>query len=394
MTFLLIMLAAVAIGIANGLNNNNEERKPRGSNYHLENSRKLKPRNTDYYLERNHMLMRSGHHHNSTLSNPVSEELQSLSQKERDYVNSSGYHRDYRDMKPYIQKQPSSYKQASPSQSNATSQVPQLLSVEARASLFASIEATLSPQLQKRIQGLYSLSDNLTTSLARDKEFQNVQRVLHEDLPDIIKVHNIFASSGVSENELHNHERQLSGKINRIDDLLKEMATELYNNALQKAHKRLHAVEEAPVQGNGADGQMARAIRSLSKVESQAERELPEALARKVYQISALIQVLLPQLLDDDTISGRDAFNVRQTAFDYLPSLINNYLALPQELAQSQQLSNGKTAYDNFSEQLDILKNTLHHIADSAYHNDANSLLIHGRFLAEKFTEVELEPSE
>ena len=78
-------------------------------------------------------------------------------------------------------------------------------------------------------------------------------------------------------------------------------------------------------------------------------------------------------------------FEVRKIAFDYLPETINNYLQLPSQLAQSEQLRDGRSAEQALQEQLHLLDHALADLTRSYFERDAESLLIHGRFIKDKF---------
>lgn len=97
--------------------------------------------------------------------------------------------------------------------------------------------------------------------------------------------------------------------------------------------------------------------------------------------------------LMERTESGADdlfdltPFEVRKIAFDYLPDTVNQYLQLPPSMARSQKLSSGKTAEESLNDQLNLLDHALHDLAKSLFEKDAQGLLVHGRFLKEKFAE-------
>ena len=80
-------------------------------------------------------------------------------------------------------------------------------------------------------------------------------------------------------------------------------------------------------------------------------------------------------------------YDVRQIASEYLPQSIDNYLALSAQAAKSQILNNGKSAEENFAEQIYLLENTLEEIVGSIHKKDAQTLLIQGRFLKDKFAQ-------
>lgn len=112
-----------------------------------------------------------------------------------------------------------------------------------------------------------------------------------------------------------------------------------------------------------------------------------ESTLRTLQQIEEKLAFLM-----DRTDSGGDVFDltpfeVRKIAFDYLPDTVNQYLQLPPALARSQQLSSGKTAEESLNDQLNLLDRALHDLAKSLFEKDAQGLLVHGRFLKEKFAE-------
>jgi hypothetical protein len=79
-------------------------------------------------------------------------------------------------------------------------------------------------------------------------------------------------------------------------------------------------------------------------------------------------------------------FEVRKIAFDYLPDTINNYLQLPTQLARTERLRDGRSAEQALQEQLHLLDHALADLTRSYFDRDAESLLIHGRFIKDKFT--------
>ena len=78
-------------------------------------------------------------------------------------------------------------------------------------------------------------------------------------------------------------------------------------------------------------------------------------------------------------------FEIRKIALEYLPDTLNNYLQLPPQLAQSERLGDGRTAEQALQEQLHLLDHALADLTRSYFQRDAQSLLIHGRFIKDKF---------
>jgi phage shock protein PspC (stress-responsive transcriptional regulator) len=84
-------------------------------------------------------------------------------------------------------------------------------------------------------------------------------------------------------------------------------------------------------------------------------------------------------------------FEVRKIAFEYLPDALERYLQLPQALAHEEVLADGRTATQALGEQIRLLDATLADLARSYFEKDARGLLVHGRFLREKFAEQPLQ---
>lgn len=80
-------------------------------------------------------------------------------------------------------------------------------------------------------------------------------------------------------------------------------------------------------------------------------------------------------------------FEVRKIAFEYLPDTLNEYLRLPSSMASTERIAGQQTAEAALNEQLTLLDTTLHDLAKSLFEQDAAGLLVHGRFLKEKFAE-------
>ena len=73
------------------------------------------------------------------------------------------------------------------------------------------------------------------------------------------------------------------------------------------------------------------------------------------------------------------------TATDYLPEAIGGYLRLPRQFADSRPVDHGKTSLMILIDQLDLLGATMDKVFDAVCRADADALVAHGRFLAEKF---------
>ena len=137
-------------------------------------------------------------------------------------------------------------------------------------------------------------------------------------------------------------------------------------------------------------------IENRSRLQAWKKHYLPlkQRLSNRVDQdtfgILNGIEEKLELLLSQEKVSelfDLKPFEVQKIAFDYLPDAIQEYLRLPPVMAKSQRLNNGKTAEQSLREQLSLLDNALQRLAESLFNKDAQGLLVHGRFLKEKFTD-------
>ncbi len=74
-----------------------------------------------------------------------------------------------------------------------------------------------------------------------------------------------------------------------------------------------------------------------------------------------------------------------RTATSYLPEAVGAYLRLPRNYADHRPVSGGKTSLAVLCDQLDLLAAKMNDVSDAVNRADADALVAHGRFLAEKF---------
>ncbi|WP_054763417.1 hypothetical protein [Methylomonas koyamae] len=125
----------------------------------------------------------------------------------------------------------------------------------------------------------------------------------------------------------------------------------------------------------------------LESLQRRVAGRVDVAVASKISGIVEALLILLSRLPQDADPSDPNLYNLRQIAHDYLPGAIERYLALPPALARTEPVSQGKTAHALLAEQLDVLDRTLRDMLTSLYRHDAQGLLVHGRFLRDKFVE-------
>ena len=115
-----------------------------------------------------------------------------------------------------------------------------------------------------------------------------------------------------------------------------------------------------------------------------ARGRVPELVASRVHRICATARDAVPGL-DKLGAGSRDAHSVMATVTSYLPEALDGYLRLPRAYADRRPVDGAKTSLMVLVDQLDLLAATMDKILDAVYRADAEALVAHGRFLAEKF---------
>jgi hypothetical protein len=108
------------------------------------------------------------------------------------------------------------------------------------------------------------------------------------------------------------------------------------------------------------------------------------AVASRVARVTATVREVVPRL-DRLGPGSLDAYSVVATATDYLPEAVGGYLRLPRDWANSRPVDEGRTSLMVLIDQLDLLARTMEQVADAVNRRDAEALVVHGRFLAERF---------
>lgn len=116
------------------------------------------------------------------------------------------------------------------------------------------------------------------------------------------------------------------------------------------------------------------------------QRVGPQTLA-VLQRIEDKLAFLLPRVDAHEGPFDPTPFEVRRIAFTYLPDALDQYLRLPADLARDQPMTDGITAEAALTEQFIRLDHALENLAASVFERDAQGLLIHGRFLRERFAE-------
>jgi hypothetical protein len=138
----------------------------------------------------------------------------------------------------------------------------------------------------------------------------------------------------------------------------------------------------------------AEIVASAHAVEQQIVGRVPAAVTARVHGITRTVEEMAPRL-DRLGAGSHQAFTVVATATSYLPEAVGGYLRLPRDFADRRVVSKGKTSLMLLCDQLDLLDLTLDKISDAVSRQDADALVAHGLFLAEKFgggSSLELSP--
>ena len=124
---------------------------------------------------------------------------------------------------------------------------------------------------------------------------------------------------------------------------------------------------------------------SLASIHQRVPAEVEE-------KVAAIRQTVLDILSRRGSLGEQSPqlFVVLRTATDYLPNALQAYLRLPAGYATSRRLDGGKTALEILLGQLGLLEREMVDVADAVTKNDIDRLLVHGRFLADRFGRSEL----
>lgn len=127
----------------------------------------------------------------------------------------------------------------------------------------------------------------------------------------------------------------------------------------------------------------------LEDLIKKIRKRVPEDVLSKVERIKVSILDMLPYIMDINS-ADHNIYVIRQTALDYLPETLENYLNLPPAFAKMHPIKDGKTAKQLLLEQLDLLDQQMREIAQDFHSDNSQGLLIHGRFLEDTFRTAEL----
>jgi hypothetical protein len=125
-------------------------------------------------------------------------------------------------------------------------------------------------------------------------------------------------------------------------------------------------------------------LTSLSGLQTAIAGRVPDMVLARVDRVSTVVRETVPRLgnLGPGSFTAHD---VLRTATSYMPEAVNSYLRLPRSFADHRPVSGGKTSLAVLCDQLDLLGSKMDDVFDAVCRADADALIAHGRFLAEKF---------
>lgn len=134
------------------------------------------------------------------------------------------------------------------------------------------------------------------------------------------------------------------------------------------------------------DGQ--RLVEGVEQLLDQVRKQLPHEAVVVLADIPRTLESLAPRLTganDSPKLPPDQIQTVIGAITRDLPQTVAGYIRLPSAFAGFHTLKDGKTAKDLLIEQLKFLKTQLDKIAEAAFREDVEALLVNGQYLKEKF---------
>jgi hypothetical protein len=125
-------------------------------------------------------------------------------------------------------------------------------------------------------------------------------------------------------------------------------------------------------------------LASLDRFQAQVAGKVPPAVAARIDRVAGVVRETVPRL-DNLGAGSLQAHDVLRTATSYLPEAVAAYLRLPRDYADHRAVDGGKTSLMVLCDQLDLLASKMDQVFDAVCRADADALIAHGRFLADKF---------
>ena len=128
----------------------------------------------------------------------------------------------------------------------------------------------------------------------------------------------------------------------------------------------------------------AETLAGLDAFVTRTRDAVPPIVEARILRIADTVRQTIPRL-EQLGPGSADAHAVLRTATSYLPEAVAAYLRLPRDFADRRVVAGGKTSLSVLCDQLDLLASKMDDLFDAACRADADALIAHGRFLAEKF---------
>jgi hypothetical protein len=138
---------------------------------------------------------------------------------------------------------------------------------------------------------------------------------------------------------------------------------------------------ETPVESVDDDAEI---LAGLARFQAEIKGRVPAAVEARVARVASRVTDCIPRLSQLGPMNAQ-AHAVLRTATSYLPEAVAAYLRLPRAYADNRPVQNGKTSLVVLCDQLDLLAAKMDEVFDAVCRADADALIAHGRFLAEKF---------
>lgn len=119
----------------------------------------------------------------------------------------------------------------------------------------------------------------------------------------------------------------------------------------------------------------------------KSRSRLPPEAVDRLQRIRDVVVELAPKLFSGG-IAMNSAISLVNAVTRDLPETVQNYLHLPTAFATLHVIDNGKTCKQLLLDQLELLSEHLSRIAENIYRDDADALVVNGKFLKEKFHSV------
>lgn len=162
------------------------------------------------------------------------------------------------------------------------------------------------------------------------------------------------------------------------------VAAPIYAAGHLTVHAWRHRSGHAPANPVAAD-EDAATLAALDRLLTQIHGKVPATVEARVQRVANTVRLTIPRL-DQLGTGSAQAHAVLRTATSYLPEAVAAYMRLPSDFADHRAVSGGKTSLAILCDQLDLLGSKMDDVFDAACRADADALIAHGRFLAEKFS--------